>query len=82
MEIYLQFNPCGLFYKCNRNNFHCILNYGKIMAICGLIFAIFVGFVGCAMCFQDLIRRKLNNLFSKFPRIFGRRTEANSMEMN
>ena len=73
---------CGLFYKCDRNNFHCILNNRKIQAFCGLIIAIFAIVMGCAMCFKDLIRRKLNNLKSKLPQISGRRTEANSMEMN
>ena len=74
--------PCGWFYKCDIINFHCILNDGKIMGFCGLIMAIFAIVVGCAMCFKDLIRRKLNNLSSKLPWISGRRTEANSMEMN
>ena len=68
--------PCGWFYKCDKNNFHCILSDGKIMGFCGLIIAIFMQ----SLWFKDLIRRKLNNLSSK--RISGRRTEANSMEMN
>ena len=74
--------PCGLFYKCDKNNFHCILNDRRITGFCGIIIAIIVLIVGCAMCFKDLIRRKFNNLYSKLPWISGRRTEANSMEMN
>ena len=70
-------NPCDFFYTCDKNNFHCILSDGKI-GLCGLIIAIFLQ----SLWFKDLIKRKLNNLFSKLQRISGRRTEANSMEMN
>ena len=75
-------NPCHWFYKCDKNNFHCVLNDVKIMGFCLLIFLIVV--LGCAIIvcvFEDLIRRKLNNLRSNLPLIFDRRTEAISMEM-
>ena len=73
-------NPCDWFYKCDKNNFHCVINSFGIIVTCILILLTLV--LVCMVCYiiRDWIRRKVNNLFSNFPLISGR-TEANSMEM-
>ena len=73
---------CPQFYKCDKKNFHCVLNESRIMGFVGIIFVIVLLAFATCMCYKDLIRRKLNNLVSKLPRISRRTAENNSMEMN
>ena len=75
-------NPCDWMYKCDKNNFHCVLHVDKITWFCLLILVIFIIVCGIlCMCFEDKIRRTLDNLFPNLQLISGRKTEANSMEM-
>ena len=74
---------CDWFYKCDANNFHCIHNIITIIVFSCFMLLLVVSV--CAICsvspVKDYIMR-LRNLCSNLPPISGRRTEANSMEMN
>ena len=73
---------CGWFYKCDVN-LHCIHNIITIIVFSCFILLLVVSV--CAICsvkpVKDCIRRWRNQC-SNLPPISGRRTEANSMEMN
>ena len=72
--------PCDRFYRCDQNNFHCVLDIMGIIAICiGILLALFLIFIACYLT-NDWIRRKVDNLISNLPWNSGR-TEANSIEM-